>query len=186
MKITKFEQSGFILENKEGETLAIDIGSYTSIEKLSPKKLYMGEECIDALGKKSLKSEVIQVSGDDVLNVGKFEIRFFEVDHGPNISMKPKQNFGFLITADGEQIYFAGDMFYESGIDVSNLKVDYALIPVGAFYTFGPEEAVFFAKKFKNIKNVVPMHSRKDVNVVNTFLELADKAGLKTEDFGIL
>jgi len=33
-------------------------------------------------------------------------------------------------------------MFYESGIDVSELEVDITLIPVGAFYTFGPKEVL--------------------------------------------
>ena len=212
MKITKLEQSGFILETESGYRLALDIGSMTPVEKLSgqkidamlvshvhgdhfsvpqikvlvPKKIYLGSECIETLGEETLSSKIIEASVGDTLNIDGNEVIFFDVDHGPNVSKKPRENFGFLIKIDGQKIYFAGDMFYESGIDVSNLEVDYALLPVGTFYTFGPEEAVAFAKKFKNIKNVVPMHSRKEIQTVNRFLELAKTAGLQTKDFGIL
>ena len=34
MKLTKFEQSGFVLETDTGFKLAIDIGNKTSLEKL--------------------------------------------------------------------------------------------------------------------------------------------------------
>ena len=34
MKIIKFEQSGVIFETQKGSRLAIDIGSYTPVEKL--------------------------------------------------------------------------------------------------------------------------------------------------------
>jgi L-ascorbate metabolism protein UlaG (beta-lactamase superfamily) len=212
MKITKLEQSGFILETESGYRLALDIGSYTPVEKLSgqkidamlvshihgdhfslphikalsPKKLFLNEECIEALGEDDLSSRVIEANIGDTLNIDAVEVSFFDVDHGPNIPKKPRENFGFLIKMDGKKIYFAGDMFYESGMDVSNLEVDYALLPVGTFYTFGPEEAVTFAKKFKKIDIAVPMHSRGDIKTVNKFLELASQAGLKTKDFGIL
>ena len=212
MKITKFEQSGFILEAKSGYKLAMDIGSYTSVEELknlkidamlvshihgdhfslpqikalAPRKLYIGEECIEALGEEALTSEIVETSVGDTLDIDGIEVSFFGVDHGPNVPKKPRQNFGFLMKIDGEKVYFAGDMFYESGIDVSSLEVDYALLPVGEHYTFGVAEAVAFAKKFKNIKNVVPMHSRKNIVVVNQFMELALKAGLKTKDFDVL
>ncbi|MDO8183779.1 MAG: MBL fold metallo-hydrolase [bacterium] len=85
MKLIKFEQSGFILETTNGYKLAIDIGSYTPVEKLedttvdamlvshihgdhfsieqikklAPKKLYLNEECIEALGEEKLSSEII-------------------------------------------------------------------------------------------------------------------------------
>ena len=35
MKLTKFEQSGFILQTDKSYKLAIDIGSYSPVEKLS-------------------------------------------------------------------------------------------------------------------------------------------------------
>lgn len=205
MKITKFEQSGFILETNSGYKLAIDIGSYTPVEKLngilpdamlvshihgdhfsleqikklSPKKIYLNEECIEALGEQELSSEIIQVKVGDHLDVEGIKVQFFDVDHGPNVKLRPRENFGFLIEADGNKIYFAGDMYYQSGMDVSNLEVDIALIPVGTFYTFGPQEALAFAATFKKIENIIPMHYEKTPETKQQFIDLAADIILK-------
>lgn len=199
MKITKFEQSGVIFETNEGFRLAIDIGKYTpieklenvkvdamivshihpdhfsleQIEKLSPKKLYLGNQCKEALGGETFPFEVVEIKADSQINIGDIAVDIFSVDHGPNVSAPVKDNFGFLITIDNQKIYFAGEMFYESGIDVANLEVDYAFFPIGTFYTFGPQEAFDFAKKFKKIGKVILMHDRKIPGLGEQFLELA-------------
>jgi len=198
MKLTQFEQSGNIIETEAGFKLAIDIGSYTPVEKLegialdamlvshihgdhfsvehikklSPKRLYINEECIEALGEESLSSEIIKIKIGDQLEIGGIKVKVFDVDHGPNIKVRPKENFGFLIESDDEKVYFAGDMFYPSGMDVTNLEVDYALLPVGGFYTFGPQEAADFAKQFKRLGEVLPMHYEKTPETREKFLRL--------------
>ncbi len=184
MKITKLEQSGFIMETNNGFKLAIDVAKMTPLEKLdninvdamlvshihgdhfsaehikklSPKKVYLNEECIVALGDESISTEVVRAGVGDTKNTEGFSVTFFNVDHGPNVSAPLKENFGFLIEIDGQKIYFAGDMFNPSGIEVSDLEVDYALLPVGGFYTFGPSEALAFSKQFKKIGKIIPMH----------------------------
>lgn len=188
MKITKFEQSGFIIESDGGFKLALDIGAYTPIEKLegvtcdamlashihgdhfsveqikklAPKKLYLNHECLEALGEEDIDAEVIQARVGDYIDIDDFNIHFFNVDHGPNVSAPLAENFGFLITVDGQTVYFAGDMYNPSGIDVTNLEVDYALLPVGGHYTFGPQEALYFARQFKSIGQIIPMHYQKN------------------------
>lgn len=198
MNITKFEQSGFILETTSGFRLAIDIANKTPLEKLNdlsvdaflvshfhgdhfsvahinalnPSTVYLNKECKATLQDETLPITIIQAR--DIVNVAdeiKFEI--FTVDHGPNVSAPVLENFGFLITCEGKTLYFAGDMFFESGTDVSNLEVDYALIPIGGFYTFGPTEAVAFLKKFKSINKVIPMHYDKTPETYDEFRELA-------------
>lgn len=207
MKLTKFEQSGCILETDKGYRLAIDIGSYTPItrldgispdamlvshiqgdhfsiehiKKLSPKKIYLNQECIDGLGDQKLTSEIIRVTVADQIDIEGIKVQFFDVDHGPNVKLRPKENFGFLIEVDGKKIYFAGDMFYQSGIDVSNLEVDVALIPVGTFYTFGPQEALDFIRKFKKIGRVIPMHYEKTPETKEEFIKLATAEGFIVE-----
>jgi len=209
MKLTKFEQSGFILETEKGFRLAFDIGNKTPIEKLngvtvdamlvshihgdhfsleqikklSPKKLYLNAECIETLGEETLSSEIIQTKISDEMMIDTIKVQFFNVDHGPNVSAPLKENFGFLITADNKTVYFAGDMFYESGIDVINLEVDIALIPVGMFYTFGPQEAFEFIKKFKRIGKVIPMHYEKTPETRDQFIKLAVAEGINTDSY---
>lgn len=188
MKIKKFEQSGFIIESDNGFKLAFDIGNKTPLEKiegvscdamiishvhgdhfsleqiktLSPKKLYLNNECRETLGEENLPFEIIEVTVGDSLNIADFNVSFFNVDHGPNVSVPLAENFGFLITVDRQTIYFAGDIHNPSGIDIANLEVDYALLPVGGHYTFGPQEAFDFAKQFKKIGQIIPMHYEKN------------------------
>ncbi len=199
MKITKFEQSGFVIEADNGYRLAVDIGLYTPLEKLNdlaidamlvshihgdhfslehikkiaPKKLYVNQECIEIVGEEKLLSEIIKTTIGDLKNIEGIRVEFFDVDHGPNAKVRPQENFGFLIEVDQKKIYFAGDMFYPSGIDVVNLEVDVACIPVGTFYTFGPQEAFDFIKQFKKIGRVIPMHYEKDLATRDEFIKLA-------------
>ncbi len=203
MKVTKFEQSGFIIETNGGYRLAVDIGSYTPVEKLNdqmvdallishlhgdhfsleqikklaPKKLYLNRECLEILGEEDLPSEIIQVAAGDSIDIYGIKVLIFDVDHGPNTKVRPQENFGFLIETDEEKLYFAGDMFYPSGLDVGSLSVDYALIPVGTFYTFGPEEALDFVRQFKKIGQVLPMHYEKIEETKSEFTKLAQESG---------
>lgn len=198
MKITKFEQSGFVIETESGFRLAMDIGSMTppqklekievdamlvshihgdhfsleQIKMLEPKKVYLNQECADTLCEEALPFEVEIVKVGDKIMIENIEVEFFNVDHGPNVSAPLQENFSFLINVDSERIYFAGDMFYESGIPVENLEVDYALLPVGTFYTFGPREALAFAKKFKRIGKIISMHYEKKPETRSEFIGL--------------
>ena len=200
MKIEKFEQSGFIFESENGFRLAVDIGKYTPIEKLEdvkvdaflvshihgdhfsidhikalgPKKVYMNNECRETLGEDTLPFEIVTIKEGDTLDISGVNLEVFNVDHGPNVSAPLEENFGFLLEIDSKKIYFAGDMFYESGIDISNLEVDFAFIPIGGFYTFGPEEAFSFIQKFGKIREVVSMHYEKTPETKIKFLELGE------------
>lgn len=206
MKITQLEQSGVIIETTSGFRLAIDIGSYTPLEaldgvsvdamlishmhgdhlsperiaKLAPAELFLNEECITVLGDAPISSTITRIRADEPFTVHDMVIRAFDVDHGPNVSVRPKENFGFLIEADGQTVYFAGDMFTPSGIPVTDLSVDTALIPVGTFYTFGPEEALAFVQQFAHVGTVLPMHFQKTPETKDTFVSLAQAAGITT------
>ncbi|MFA5932188.1 MAG: MBL fold metallo-hydrolase [Candidatus Paceibacterota bacterium] len=199
MKLTKFEQSGFIFETEKGFRLAVDIGNKTpvgeldnikvdamivshihgdhfsldQIKKLSPKKLYISNECKETINEDILPVEIVVIKADSQINIEDIIVDIFNSDHGPNVSTPLKENLGFLFTIDNQKIYFPGDMFYTSGIDVTNLEVDYALLPIGTFYTFGPQEAFDFAKTFKKIGKIISMHDRKTPGLREQFLDLA-------------
>lgn len=196
MNIQLFEQSGFIIE-ANNTTIAIDIGSYTPLEKLSgikvdymfashihgdhfsiqqikainPKKLLLNSECLELFKKEDTSINVEQISPGK-FNFADFEVEVFSVDHGPNISKPIAENFGFLFHIEGKKIYFAGDMFYETGIDVTNLEVDYALIPIGGHYTFDAHAAKNFCSKFKSIGEIIPVHFRIDPSQKEIFRNL--------------
>lgn len=207
MKLTKLEQSGFIFEAQNGFTLALDIGTYTPKEKLAgvspdamivshlhgdhfsienikglcPKKLYLSRECIELLGEESIACEIVEIKADEEIDIQGIKVKIFDVDHGPNVKVRPRENFGFLFEIDNEKIYFAGDMFYSSGLDVSKLEVDLALIPVGTFYTFGPSEAIQFAHSFGRLKKVISMHYQKTPETKEQFLQLAKDKNIEAE-----
>ncbi|MEI7764971.1 MAG: MBL fold metallo-hydrolase [bacterium] len=199
MKLKKLEQSGFIFETDKGFRLAIDVGNKTpisilenihvdamivshihgdhfsleQIEKLAPKKLYVSDECIKTINKDISPIELVKIKADSQIKIEDIDVSIFETDHGPNTSFLLKENLGFLFTIDGEKIYHPGDIFYESGIDVTNLEVDYVLLPVGTYYTFGPKEAFDFVKKFKKIKKIISMHYDKTPETKEEFIKLA-------------
>lgn len=204
MNITQFEQSGVVIESNSGYRLAIDIGKYTPLERLSgmqvdavlvshlhgdhlspehilalaPQQVFLNQECSDELGDVLGGLSVTRIVAGEEFVAGDIMGVPFIVDHGPNASVQPKENFGFLLTVDGEHIYFAGDMYYPSGIPVADLTVAVALIPVGGFYTFGPQEAVDFATSFKAVGQVLPMHYQKTPETKEQFITLATAAGI--------
>lgn len=148
--------------------------SIEHIKALAPKTLFVTQECVDALGEEVLSSEIILIAAGETIVIDDCSVTCFEVDHGPNVTVRPKENLGFLLEVDEQKIYFAGDMFYPSGIAISELEVDVALIPVGTWYTFGPEEAVAFVKEFAHVGTVLPMHYHKNPETKAQFLSLLE------------
>ena len=199
MKLTKLEQSGFILETESGFRVAMDVAVMTPLEKLegiapvdvflvshvhpdhfdptyikklAPKTVCLNNECIDAWGEESMPFELIKVAAGERISVGPITVEYFSVDHGPNVP--PPENMGFIITADNQTVYFAGDMFYPSGVETKDLEMDYVILPVGEFYTFDPSAAIAFAKTFKKIGTLIPMHDRGNVAKTDEFMVLAE------------
>lgn len=199
MKIQKFEQSGFIFETDSGFRLAIDIGDKTPIErlegikvdaamashihsdhyslehieKMDPKYVYLTQECINNTSK-VIERELNKINnGSDLLIGDEIDVRCFDVDHGPNIREIPEENLGFLINIDGKSVYFAGDMYLESGLNVKYIEADFVMLPIGGFYTFGIDEALDFAKKFQRVGKIIPMHYEKDSGATQRFIDKA-------------
>ena len=167
----------FLVSHVHGDHFDIN-----NIKILAPKQVFLSKVCYDLLFSKtitlarggglSVQNQRIPFYGFGVVMKNGAEFQFdnvnfkaFHVDHGPNVSVPLEDNFGFLIEVDGKQIYFAGDMYNPSGIDVSELSPDYALLPVGGHYTFGPQEAYEFAKTFKSIGKIIPMHYEKNDHI---------------------
>ena len=204
MKLEQFEQSGLIIEADNGYRLAIDIACYTPLEKLegvsvdamvvthlhgdhfdlerinklSPKDLYLGQQCRELIADEVTSFNIHVVALGESIDLGAIKIKLFDVDHGPNVSSKPRENFGLLIEIDDKKIFYTGEMFSPAGVDVSDVEADIVLLPVGTYYTFGPEEAVAFASQFKKVGKFIPMHYHNDPETKDSFLSLAKEKGL--------
>src|SRR5574343_1855713 len=122
MTITRFEQSGFIIETANCFRLALDIASKTPLEKLDnikpvhaflvshihgdhfslehikklmPKKVYLNQECLETLGEEELPFELVQSTKDKTISLSEnISVKIFNVDHGPNVSSPIIENFG--------------------------------------------------------------------------------------------
>src|ERR1700679_927614 len=65
---------------------------------------------------------------------------------------------GFIITANGKKIYYAGDtaLTYEMKL-LADEGIDWAILPIGDFYTMGTDDAIK-AAGFVNCRNIIGMH----------------------------
>src|SRR3989344_445197 len=114
MKITQFEQSGFVGRTESRLKPPGAIGHYTPLENLgavapdamlvshihpdhfsleqikalAPKKLYLNRECIEILNNTPTFSRMLEcveeVKVGDEIEVGGIKVKYFDVDHGPN------------------------------------------------------------------------------------------------------
>lgn len=65
---------------------------------------------------------------------------------------------GFLFEIGGKKIYYAGDTALTLDMQLlAEEQVDVALLPIGDFYTMGPEDALRAARMIRP-KLVIPMH----------------------------
>ena len=78
-------------------------------------------------------------------------LRYFEV--GPAVGYVVQLENGFTI-------YHAGDttVFSEMALIHQLYKPDLALVPIGGFFTMGPEEAAFALRELIKPKQVIPIH----------------------------
>lgn len=88
-------------------------------------------------------------------------LTFFAASHTNSL---PNGEYGgiatsFIIKINGIKIFFAGDTGLTSDFELIGklYKPEYAILPIGGFYTMGIEEAVIAANMLQ-AKNIIPMH----------------------------
>jgi L-ascorbate metabolism protein UlaG (beta-lactamase superfamily) len=101
-------------------------------------------------------AEVRSAQPGDQMTVGNVSIEMvpaynIEKDYHP----KESNFLGFVVTIEGERVYFAGDT--EHIPEMSDIDCDVALLPVGGTYTMDIEEAAQAAAAI-GPKVAVPMH----------------------------
>ena len=89
------------------------------------------------------------------------EIKGIEIEAVPayNIAKsfhpRAKNGVGYIINLEAARIYHAGDSDFVP--EMSTLKADIALLPIGGTYTMNPQEAAELVNKIKP-KLAIPMH----------------------------
>ncbi len=67
---------------------------------------------------------------------------------------------GFVIMADGESLYHAGDtgLFSDMALIQRLFQPKIGLIPIGDRFTMGPEQAAIACNEFLDLETIVPVH----------------------------
>lgn len=109
----------------------------------------------------------------------KFSVQGLDIETVPsyNINKKfhPKENnwVGYIINVSGTRIYHAGDT--DLIPEMSLIKADVALLPIGGTYTMNLKEAANACEKI-NPKIAIPMHYGKIVGTSNDAVEFKKSA----------
>ncbi|MCQ1531376.1 metal-dependent hydrolase [Lutispora saccharofermentans] len=83
-------------------------------------------------------------------------VKLFQALHGSGIA--GGHACGFVVDLMGKKIYHAGDTGLTKDMELLwKQNIDLALLPIGDFYTMGPEDALEAVKMIKP-KYVIPMH----------------------------
>jgi L-ascorbate metabolism protein UlaG (beta-lactamase superfamily) len=89
---------------------------------------------------------------------------------------------GYVITTnDGSRLYFAGDTALYSDMQlIGDEGIDLAFLPIGDFYTMGPDDALK-AIKFVRPKVVVPMHYNTFPAIMQDVSQWANRVSSETD-----
>ena len=140
------------------------LGDAFSIAKRNNAKLVgKFELSLDAQKAGIPDANAIGMNIGSMAKFGSLEIAMVPAIHSGNEG-------GFIIKGDGKTVYHAGDtaLFSDMQLIKKLYKPDVAMLPIGGFFTMGPNEAAI-AAKYIGAKIVFPMH-------YNTFPPIAQDA----------
>jgi len=110
------------------------------------------------LGSRKVAAEMdgvkAMVAGDEI-KIGEITIEAVAAYNTGKPFHTKGNGLGFVIEADGRRIYFAGDT--DLIPEMSKIKADVVLLPVGGTYTMNAKEAAEAVAKIKP-KIAIPMH----------------------------
>ena len=118
------------------------------------------------LGSKGLEAErIIGANQGGTIDVDGIKVTLVHAEHTCGITDDGGIVYGgdacglVIEFENGYQVYFAGDtdVFGDMALIAELANFDVAFLPIGGFYTMGPERAAK-AAKLLGVKTVVPMH----------------------------
>lgn len=196
MRITKYHQSAFTIQTRNGNVYAVDFGSEVPAEMVAsigkPAATIISHKHPDHFHVEHIRQFGAQVYGPrdviselrsldiaqrtimpgDTAQLADLQIRAYESDHGPNLSA-PIDNLALAFMADGKKVLYLGDMAVASSIPSETW--DLILVPVGGSKVFTPEGAAEFLRSLKHTGIAVPVHyhGRADRTSGQQFSEIA-------------
>ncbi len=124
--------------------------------------------CVNELGyyleQQGVTTQRMHIGGKS--EIDGLKIKLTPAWHGSGICVEGKDAFsyvgppcGFLVWLDGFCFYFAGDtgLFGDMEKIIGRYQIDVAFLPIGDWYTMGPDDAVL-ATNWLQPDTVVPMH----------------------------
>jgi len=142
------------------------IADALEIAKQHKSKVVSNYEITSWLGSKGLDSDsLIGANQGGTVDVDGIKVTLVHAEHSCGITDGDKIVYGgdacglVIEFENGYTIYFAGDtdVFGDMAIIAELNKLDAAFLPIGGFYTMGPERAAK-AVSLLGVKTVVPMH----------------------------
>lgn len=162
------------------------LGDALQIARSSGATLAAQVDLLNALDTSGIETIAFNMGGSFCF--GKFKIMMVPAWHGSTVATADGPLYGGLacgyIIDDGERkVYHAGDtsLFGDMQQVISRYGLDCALLPIGDFYTMGPQDALT-AAKWLQAPLVIPMHYntfpviRQDANEFKRQLEAQSAA----------
>jgi len=140
------------------------MGDVVPLAKRFGSKVAAMVEVAGFCASKGVKNTIAFNKGGTV-DLGFVKLTMTHALHSSSISDGDKMIYGgepvgFVLTFnDGRRAYFAGDtaIFSELALYAEIYHPELAFLPIGDFYTMGPEEAAYAARLLK-VKTIIPMH----------------------------
>ncbi|MDD2494322.1 MAG: metal-dependent hydrolase [Tissierellia bacterium] len=131
------------------------IGDTISIAKRTDATVYAVVEIADEiLAPEDIKTGRGNIGGKQKTDFGS--VKYFPASHGSGVN--GALACGYVLEVGGKKIYHAGDTGLIAEMQfLKDEKIDIAMLPIGDFYTMGPEDAVKAAGLISP-KCVIPMH----------------------------
>lgn len=142
------------------------IADAVEIAKQHKPKIECNYEISTWLGSKGVAADtLIGANQGGTVDVDGIKVTLVHAEHSCGITDGDKVVYGgdacglVIEFENGYTIYFAGDtdVFSDMAIIAELSKLDAAFLPIGGFYTMGPERAAK-AVSLLGVKTVVPMH----------------------------
>ncbi|AQQ52806.1 metal-dependent hydrolase [Planococcus lenghuensis] len=139
------------------------VGDTVSLARANDALVIAPVELAEYLGTKGVNAQGMNIGGSFEAEFGK--VKFTQAFHSSSFTDDEQgivytgMPTGILFTAEGKTVYHAGDtgLFSDMKLIGDRHDIDLAFLPIGDFFTMGPEDAAY-AADLLNAKTVVPVH----------------------------